>query len=87
MNPSAERIPGHIRWRCRRGMRELDVLLTKFLDTHWPRLNDQERGTLEQLLETEDPLLMDWVMGRARPQDTAVAEMIDRVVAGGAAKR
>ena len=66
-----------LRWRCRRGMRELDLLMTGWLDDHYDSASASERAAFEQLLETPDPLLLDWLTGRERPAEPAVGGLID----------
>ena len=53
-----------IRWRCRRGMLELDLVLSGFLDSHLDTLDDDRIDTLNSLLMRPDPELLDLVMGR-----------------------
>lgn len=48
---------GRVRWRCRRGMLELDMLLGKFLDEQYLRLNARQRQDFAALLELGDPEL------------------------------
>lgn len=64
-----------LRWRCRRGVRELDILLTRFLDERYPHIDDDERASFAALLECQDPDVMDWLMGRRSdyPLDCAAA--------------
>jgi antitoxin CptB len=50
-----------LRWRCRRGMKELDVLLERFIDRHQTRLAAGEWPEFEALLETEDDRLWQWL--------------------------
>ncbi len=66
-----------LRWRCRRGMRELDQLMLRYLDGRWSTADDQERKQFLQLLDTEDDMLWRWFMGRERPQDVALVQIID----------
>ena len=58
-----------VRWRCRRGMKELDVLLERYLERHYPAADARERAVLDRLLEVEDPDLHAWCMGRVAPPD------------------
>ena len=53
-----------LRWRCRRGLREMDLLLQHFLDAGYPTLDDHERHIFERLLDESDPDLLDWITGR-----------------------
>lgn len=52
-----------LRWRCRRGVLELDVILARFLDTKFQRLDARERETFERLLEAADEDLWRWING------------------------
>lgn len=56
-----------LRWRCRRGTRELDALLGGWLDDHGARADAQTLGAFDALLDQPDPLIWDWLMGYARP--------------------
>jgi antitoxin CptB len=71
---------GRLRWRCRRGMKELDVLLRRWLDEGWPRADDARRRTFEWLLEQPDPDLADWLIGGVRPADVRQAMLLDEIV-------
>ena len=48
---------GRLRWRCRRGMRELDQLLTGYLDSRYTIANETEKAAFRGLLELPDPEL------------------------------
>ncbi|RMG29400.1 MAG: succinate dehydrogenase assembly factor 2 [Gammaproteobacteria bacterium] len=48
-----------LRWQCRRGMRELDLLLLGFLESGYGRLDPAGRAAFERLLEYPDPLLQE----------------------------
>ena len=71
-----------LRWRCRRGMRELDAVLQKFLDVESGRLTEAEIGRFEEILELPDPVLHAYLLGRSAPADDAIAALIDRIRAG-----
>jgi antitoxin CptB len=70
-----------LRWRCRRGMRELDTLLTRFLEQCWDDLEASERERFEALLELQDPQLYAWMLGREQPADPAMALLVERILA------
>lgn len=57
-------------WCCRRGMLELDLILTRFLETYWDRLSPEEKVVFERLLHTPDPDLYAWFMGYETVEDT-----------------
>jgi len=60
--------PGRLRWLCRRGMRELDVLLSAFLEQEYPRLEEPLKADFAALLESQDPEIWAYLLGRAEPE-------------------
>lgn len=78
MDPKIARL----RWRCRRGMRELDALLIGFVDRCGAALTEAEIAAFERVLELPDPVLHSYLLGRSAPADTATAELIGRIRAG-----
>jgi antitoxin CptB len=67
-----------IRWRCRRGLLELDLLLKGFLERDYDRLGPEERAVFVELLEQPDNDLLDLAMGRTEPAPRyrSVVEML-----------
>lgn len=53
-----------LRWACRRGMLELDLLLLPFLENHYANLNEEEKIQFEQLLTCNDQDLYCWLIKR-----------------------
>ena len=68
-------------WRCRRGMKELDVLLERFARRELPSASPQERQVLGRFLELPDPMLVDYLLGQAVPPDRELAELVQRIAA------
>ncbi|MEI6858648.1 MAG: succinate dehydrogenase assembly factor 2 [Shewanella sp.] len=68
-----------VRWACRRGMLELDVLLQPFVERHYEQLSVKNKGVFVRLLEGEDPDLFAWFMGHEKCPDLELAEMVIRV--------
>ena len=66
-------------WQCRRGMRELDVLLNSFLKHRYVRLDARERDSFARLLEYPDAVLLEWLMGRMIPADKDVADIVQEI--------
>lgn len=58
-----------IRWRCRRGLLELDIVLARFLDAHYAGLSGDDRQILAVLLEYPDVDLWRLVSGKDEPED------------------
>jgi antitoxin CptB len=56
-----------LRWRCRRGIREMDLLLQEFLAASYPVLSSAEQQAFEQMLDEADLDLLAWITGRAEP--------------------
>lgn len=68
-----------IRWRCRRGMKELDALMLRYLDHAWATDSEAQRGVFLRLLETEDDKLWRWSMGYETPDDAEIAQLLQRI--------
>ena len=68
-----------LRWRCRRGMRELDQLMLRYLDRRWSTADEAERNLFLRLLDTEDDKLWRWFMGRERPEDATLDAIVDLI--------
>lgn len=68
-----------LRWRCRRGMRELDVLLERWLTQCWAGAGPVDRRRFEKLLSCEDDALWNWCSGRMVPDDPDLAAIVDQV--------
>ena len=67
------------RWRCRRGMLELDLVLDAFMERHFAGLDSARREAFGRLLDLSDPELLDLVMGReegASPDDREVLALV-----------
>ncbi|AWL12462.1 uncharacterized protein HMF8227_01992 [Saliniradius amylolyticus] len=69
-----------VRWACRRGMLELDVLLLPFYEEVFHDLSDADKLTFERLLTCDDPDLFAWVMGHKACEDRDLAAMVDTIV-------
>lgn len=69
-----------LRWRCRRGMKELDELLTRYLDEHYSQASPEEQRLFESLLEMQDPEIYAYMIGRDRPRDEAMNSLVQRIV-------
>ena len=65
-----------LRWRCRRGMRELDVMLTRYLDRVWATASPTERDAFMQLVDLQDPDLFGYLVGRATPAEESQRAII-----------
>ena len=59
-----------VRWRCRRGLLELDIVLGRFIDKHYAQLNEEEARAFEELLDMPDNPLWDMIAGRGAQEAT-----------------
>ena len=66
-----------LRWRCRRGLLENDLILARFLDARGATISDKEVVALDRLLALSDNELWDLLAGRQEPADAAVKPLLD----------
>jgi antitoxin CptB len=70
---------GLLRWRCRRGMKELDVLLERFTQRVLPQASQAECRVFAELLALPDPLLAGYLLGCDTPPEPHLAQAIGRI--------
>jgi antitoxin CptB len=68
-----------LRWRCRRGMRELDQLLVRWLEREWAAASDAERAVFLRLLDSEDDRLWRWFLGHETAPDAALDSLVQHI--------
>jgi len=68
-----------LRWRCRRGMLENDLILTRFLDARGGAISSDEVAALDVLLALSDNELWDLLSGRQEPADPAVVPLVEQL--------
>lgn len=74
--------PGHmarLRWRCRRGLLELDMVLARFLDTRYATLDAAERRAFERLLAIPDAQLLAYLNGTAEPPGRPLRDLVRKL--------
>ena len=77
---------GRLRWRCRRGMKELDVLLARYVEQRFCSASQAEQEAFWRLLDTEDTALYGYCLG-AEPPPPRFAALIDRITSASFAER
>ncbi|MET0218686.1 MAG: succinate dehydrogenase assembly factor 2 [Burkholderiales bacterium] len=65
-----------VRWHCRRGMLELDLILNRFLDQHLSSLTGDELKRFKEVLEFEDDDLWHVLSGRAEVDDQRLQPIV-----------
>lgn len=68
-----------LRWRCRRGLAELDELLGHFLDHGYADLDATQQQCFEQLLTESDNVLLDYLMLKTVSKDGETNDVIGKI--------
>ncbi len=68
-----------LRWRCRRGTRELDALFGWWLEHAYPQADEAQRAAFDELLDVQDPDLWDWTVGRGTAPRADWQAIIDAI--------
>ena len=79
-SPQQHNIFAKLRWACRRGMLELDVLLGNFLNDRYAMLTDTDKIYFAELLNMPDPELFAWLMGHEIPSKSEWIHLIKMTV-------
>ncbi len=69
-----------LKWACRRGMLELDVLFLPFVETGFNEMSFEQQEVFERLLTSDDPDLFAWFMGHQQCQDPELASMVQHIL-------
>ncbi len=68
---------GRLAWRCRRGMRELDVVLMRYLQHEFASAEATQKKAFLDLLDCEDPEIFGYLTGRFAPADAETQRLIE----------
>jgi antitoxin CptB len=69
-----------LKWLCRRGMKELDILLERFIIRQQESLADGAWPQLEALLQAEDDVLWDWFQDTSAPAAEHYKELLEQIL-------
>lgn len=69
-----------LKWRCRRGMRELDAVFDGYLEQVYDSLPTSQQELFARLLDEPDPTLYAWITGRTEPADAALTAQLRHVL-------
>ncbi len=69
-----------LRWACRRGMLELDVLFLPFVNEAYDDLSPENKDIFERLLVCQDPELFAWFMGHKKCEDEELNSMVQLIL-------
>jgi len=65
------------RWRCRRGLLELDIVLQRFMDQHYTQLNEEGLQQFERLLSLPDNDLWELITARQVTTDDNLQQVLE----------
>ena len=68
-----------VRWRCRRGLLELDIIFGRFVEAHYAQLNESEQQIFDELLDMPDNPLWDMISGRRMAETDAQAALLEKI--------
>ena len=68
-----------LKWRCRRGLLELDLVLERFCADAGKRMTAEEAAVLERLLQLPDNDLLDLVMGKTQAPDSELGDLVTKL--------
>ncbi len=70
----------HIRWQCRRGMKELDLLIEPFFDEDFSKLSEKEQQVFVRFLEESDLKLFRWLLRGEIPADPEYVALVEVIL-------
>jgi antitoxin CptB len=68
-----------VRWRSRRGLLELDIVLGRFIETYYAQLDESERQTFEEMLDMPDNPLWDMIAGRQEATQAEQQVLLEKI--------
>ena len=75
----SRRDEAQLKWQCRRGMRELDLLLSAYLENGYPQAAEDQKRAFRELLALADPELIGYLLGGQMPGDSALASVVSQI--------
>ena len=69
-----------LRWRSRRGMLALDLLLMPFVEEAYKDLTDADQQAYAKLLEQDDPDLLEWFSHQSTPDDHDLRRLVTMIL-------
>ncbi|MBI3561341.1 MAG: succinate dehydrogenase assembly factor 2 [Gammaproteobacteria bacterium] len=79
MIASGDEARARLRWQCRRGMLELDLLFEHFLATQFEQADSKTQTLFYELLTYADQDLFEYFFGHSRPDNKDIADVIERI--------
>ncbi|MBV1874058.1 MAG: succinate dehydrogenase assembly factor 2 [Gammaproteobacteria bacterium] len=71
---------GRLRWQCRRGMKEVEIVLLPYLEGRYASAGGREQGLFRQLLACHDVDMFEWFTCRDKPAENDLIEIVEIVL-------
>ncbi|MDP2804636.1 MAG: succinate dehydrogenase assembly factor 2 [Gallionellaceae bacterium] len=68
-----------MRWRCRRGLLELDIVLGRFVEQRYATLSEAQKIDFDILLDLSDNALWDSIAGKVPVEDVAKKTLVNLI--------
>jgi antitoxin CptB len=69
-----------LEWRCRRGMKELDLLLERYLELGYDAAPLSEQAAFAHLAACSDDDLKNWLLNGHLPEDATLAALVRNIL-------
>ncbi|MDM8561286.1 succinate dehydrogenase assembly factor 2 [Candidatus Parabeggiatoa sp. HSG14] len=68
-----------LKWRCRRGMKEMDILLTRYLEQAYEQASKVEQQAFQALLDMPDIDLYSYLIGQEKPTNRDTLALLEKI--------
>jgi succinate dehydrogenase flavin-adding protein (antitoxin of CptAB toxin-antitoxin module) len=68
-----------VRWRSRRGLLELDIVLGRFIEAQYMQLSEKEKHVFEELLDMPDNPLWDMISGKQEATQEEQSALLEKI--------
>ncbi|RLA20357.1 MAG: succinate dehydrogenase assembly factor 2 [Gammaproteobacteria bacterium] len=68
-----------LRWRCRRGAKELDVMFERYLEKGYDQSSEADRQAFDKLLEIQDPKLLRYMLSQEAPDSQELLDIVSKI--------
>jgi len=77
---SAEDRKRRLTWQCRRGIKEVEILLIPFFEKYFMDMTREEQGDFEEFLKEQDADMFEWFTMRVIPENPKMAKVVDVIL-------
>lgn len=68
-----------LKWRCRRGTKELDYMLEGYLDHFYKKATIEEQTLFIELLTFQDSVLISYLLGEQLPDSKELIKLVKKI--------